>query len=70
MKCSVFGKMYEVNRNRRGWRVYLMGQEGKKRFLPDVVIPLSISEEKVSGYLEDLFHEQKAFMIAKQKSGD
>ena len=69
MKCSVFGRMYEVERYERGWRVYLMGQEGRKRFLPDIVIPSSVSEEKISGYLEDIFHEQKAFMIAKHKNG-
>lgn len=61
--------MYEVKRKDGGWWAYLMGQEGEKRFLPDIVIPLSISEEKVSGYLEDIFHEQKAFVIARQKNG-
>ena len=61
--------MYELERKEGGWRIYLMGQEGKKRFLPDMVIPSSVSEEKVSGYLEDIFHEQKAFMTAKQKKG-
>lgn len=61
--------MYEVKRKDGGWRVYLIGQEGKKRFLPDMVIPSSVSEEKISDYLEDIFHEQKAFMTAKQKNG-
>ena len=69
MKCSVFGRMYEVVRKEGGWRTYLMGQEGKKRFIPDIVIPSSVSEEKIPGYLEDIFHEQKAFMAAKQKNG-
>ena len=68
MKCRVFGKMYEAKRNESGWRVYLMGQEGKKRFLPDIVIPLSISEDKVAGYLEDIFHEQKAPLVPKEKN--
>jgi len=68
MKCIVFGRMYEVKRKDGRWRVYLMGQEGKKRFLPDMIIPSSVSEEKISGYLEDIFHEQKAFMITKQKN--
>jgi hypothetical protein len=57
VKYKIFGRRFEVIKESGKWRVYLLGQEGKKRPVPDVIMPPSISEEEIYRYLEDIFHE-------------
>jgi hypothetical protein len=57
MKLDVFGQPIEAIRTEGRWRIYYLGNDGKKRPASDIVVPLSIREEDLAGYLEDLRHE-------------
>jgi len=58
MKLNVFDKfIIEVIYTANGWQAFYLGNERKKRRANDIVIPDDISEDKVVGYLTDLFHE-------------
>lgn len=58
MKFNVFGrKVIEVVRQSNQWRAFDLGNEGKKRLVQDLVIPATLSEQEVQGYLADTYHE-------------
>jgi hypothetical protein len=56
-KLCVFGRQLLVAHEEGGWRVYLMGADGKKRLAPEIPIPSHITEPELQGYLEDFLHE-------------
>jgi len=56
MKFDVYGKQLIVERSDDEWIVFYPG-EGKRRLAHDIIIPSSLTEEEIEGYLEDLFHE-------------
>ncbi|MFZ6801343.1 DUF7661 family protein [Undibacterium sp. Di24W] len=55
-KFKVFGLIVLVEKDADGWRVYYLGNDGKKR-LADFVIPKDIEDNELEQYLGDLFHE-------------
>ena len=57
MRFDVYGRILGVTRARGEWRVVHLGADGKHRPAADVVIPPSVAESELSGYLADLFHE-------------
>jgi hypothetical protein len=57
MKLDVFGKEIEVVRSNSEWKVFYLGNEGKKRLATDISIPEEIQESGVVNYLEDIYHE-------------
>lgn len=58
MKMDIFGKKrMEVIRREGEWLAFYFGNDGKKRRAYDIVIPSSLSEREVVGYIADLFHE-------------
>ena len=58
MKLNVFGKkVIEVIRKDNEWKVFYLGNEGKKRKAEGLVIPSSINESEIEEYIADLFHE-------------
>ena len=57
MKLSVYGRTLEVIKSDRGWTVYVLGADGKKRISHDIFIPSHIREKEITTYLEDLLHE-------------
>ena len=56
MRFDVFGRELIVERSNDGWAVFYSG-EGKRLPANNIIIPSSITEEEIAGYLEDLFHE-------------
>lgn len=57
MKFNVFGTIVEVTRRADAWRVFYLGNEGKKRLAEDIVIPPGVSDEDIVEYLADIRHE-------------
>ena len=57
MKLNVYGKMVEVVRDDGYWKVFYLGNEGKKRLAIDIFVPSSTKGEDVVTYIADLCHE-------------
>ena len=57
MKLNVFGRIIEVMREEGRWKVFCLGNEGKKREAHNIVIPSSLKEEDLTKYIADLCHE-------------
>jgi hypothetical protein len=55
-RFDVFGKIMCAERTDSGWRLLVLGTDGK-RSPSDVVIPSFISEDELAQYLDDIFHE-------------
>ncbi len=47
----------EVVRQEGEWLTFYCGNNGKRRRAHDIVVPASLSEAEVVGYIADLFHE-------------
>lgn len=47
----------DVGREQNAWRVYRVGNEGKRRLDPSIVIPPSLAADQLLGFLDDLLHE-------------
>ncbi len=56
MKLSVFGRKFEVIRERDQWNLFSLG-EGKKHRVDDILIPAHLTETDVITFLADMFHE-------------
>ncbi len=55
---DVFGRRMLAVSSKRGWEMFILGNEGKRRPMPDLVIPEHIkSEQELMRYLNDLYHE-------------
>ena len=57
MRIDLFGRKIVAEKKDGVWRVFYLGPEGKRRLAGDLVIPESVMENEVVGYLDDLFHE-------------
>ena len=57
MKFDVFGRLVLAERSNRGWRIYYLGDEGKRRLADDLMVPPFITESEIGHYLADLCHE-------------
>jgi hypothetical protein len=57
MRINVFGRIVEVIRSGERWKVFYLGNEGKKRPASDIHIPPEVREEGIEEYLADLCHE-------------
>jgi hypothetical protein len=55
---DVFGRTMRAERANGRWQLFLVGAEGKKRPVPDVVVPPDLTAEELTTFLDDLFHEQ------------
>lgn len=56
MRFNVFGSELIVEWRDDGWAVFHVG-EGKRRTAHGIVIPPTVKEEALAGYLADLLHE-------------
>jgi hypothetical protein len=56
LRFNVFGKIMLAEKLGEGWRLLVLGVDGK-RSLAGVVIPDFIQEHEVGQYLDDIFHE-------------
>ncbi|HEX7030887.1 MAG TPA: hypothetical protein VF254_09830, partial [Gammaproteobacteria bacterium] len=58
LELDVFGRKMLAERGRNGWRLYFPGGEGKRRPVPDVVVPEDIAGTgELVQFLDDHFHE-------------
>ena len=57
MKFDVFGRQVLVCRSGKDWKAYYLGDDGKRRSAPDIVIPTDLDESQLEQYLDDLCHE-------------
>ena len=57
MKLDVFGKQVEIIRRDEKWLTFYLGNEGKKRNAPEIIIPDDIPENEIVGFVSDLCHE-------------
>lgn len=57
MRFDVYGR-FQLDVLRRGsaWVVYQPGH-GKRRLMPEIVIPPTVESSAIAGYLDDLLHE-------------
>lgn len=56
LKFDVFGQIMIAERASGGWRLFVLGNEGK-RSPAGVVVPDFVEEHELTQYLDDLFHE-------------
>jgi len=56
LKFNVFGRLIAIAATERGWAVFHLGTEGKRR-PSELVIPDFVAEEELSQFLADIFHE-------------
>jgi hypothetical protein len=55
-KFNVFGTIMVVESTGDGWRLFVLGADGK-RSRADIVIPDFVQEHEIAQYLDDMFHE-------------
>ena len=53
---DVFGRMMAVEPAPDGWRLFVLGTDGK-RSSANVVIPAFVEEAELAQYLDDVYHE-------------
>ena len=56
LEFDVFGQIMVAERSGDGWRLFVLGNEGK-RSPSGVAVPEFIHEHELAQYLDDLFHE-------------
>ena len=54
---DVFGRIMQAQRIDGRWQLFLVGDEGKKRPVPDVTVPPHLSAEELLTFLDDVYHE-------------
>jgi len=57
LRFDVFGREVGITRDEGGWTAVFVGQDGKHRDAPEIVIPPWIEESDLGRFLADLFHE-------------
>jgi hypothetical protein len=53
---DVFGKIMCAEWTDNGWRLLILGTDGK-HFASDVVVPSFVTEDELAQFLDDIFHE-------------
>ena len=57
MRFDIYGRFQlEVVREGECWVAYRL-DDGKRRVMPDLVVPSDLSAEEVETYLDDMLHE-------------
>ena len=57
MKVNAYGRELEILKKGGSWRVFDLGNEGKKRPASDIAISPAVDANQFSEYLSDLLHE-------------
>jgi len=57
MKLNVYGREIEISRSEKGWDVFYLGNEGKKRKADDIKIPAATQEDDIITLVADICHE-------------
>ena len=57
IRLNVFGKKIGAIRSDKGWSLFYLSEDGKRRSADDIVIPSFVDESQVEDYLADICHE-------------
>lgn len=57
MKINAFGRRLDIRRVDGRWVVFAPGSDGKRRKLPDILIPAELGQNELVVFLDDLLHE-------------
>ena len=57
IKIDVFGRHVLAEKLDKGWKIYYLSGDGKRRFADEIVVPSFITESELESYLADLCHE-------------
>ncbi len=57
LRFEVYGRLIAVKPMDPGWKCFLLGTDGKRRHVLDIVIPEFIAEDEILQYLADILHE-------------
>ena len=57
VRCSMACPGSDTDKTARGWKLFLLGSEGKKRPVHDLIVPDFIDEKELGSYLADICHE-------------
>ena len=57
LRFDVYGRTVGVLREDGRWRVVFLGEDGKHRDAPGVVVPPSLEASDLARHLADVFHE-------------
>ena len=57
LRFDVFGRQVLIVQSNSGWVAFYLGDDGKRRSAPDIVLPSELLESEIAQYLDDLCHE-------------
>jgi hypothetical protein len=57
LRFEVYGRRIAVQSTETGRKCFLLGEEGKRRAAPDIVVPDFVLDDELLQYLADLLHE-------------
>jgi hypothetical protein len=57
IKINVFGRLLTAEQSERGWTIYYLSGDGKRRIADGIVVPSFITDLELDNYLADLCHE-------------
>jgi hypothetical protein len=57
IKLDVFGRLVLAVQTGDAWKMYYIGEEGKRRPAADITVPADIGESDLEIYLADVCHE-------------
>ena len=57
LRFDVFGRRVLIAESNNGWVAFYLGDDGKRRSAPDIVVPADIPALEIAQYLDDLCHE-------------
>lgn len=56
-RFDVFGTLIAITGSEGAWQAFYLGADGKRR-PADFIVPSDVTDDELSEYLGDLFHEQ------------
>lgn len=57
-RFDIYGRMQLlVEQDKGGYRMYILGAEGKRRLFNDFTIPDNLTLDELASYLDDMLHE-------------
>jgi hypothetical protein len=57
IKFDVFGRRILTIRSEKGWQLFYLSGDGKRRPADDLIVPPFVAESEMVSFLEDLCHE-------------
>lgn len=72
-RFDIYGRMQLlVEQDKGGYRMYILGAEGKRRLFNDFTIPDNLTLDELASYLDDMLHElakpgQRVLRIGEEK---